>query len=137
MLNISQLLKSTFPNFKKSAAYVDLNKIRVGTNKAGFAKIMATASSKVDANGKRKSGIQQHVCAITSLDKNKGFKGPVKTSCDCEAFVYTCEVALHNQGAADIIYSNGEAPDVKNPRMIPTLCKHLYALAQQVKTSGY
>jgi len=54
---------------------------------------------------------------------------PVWASCDCEHFLYTCEVALHRYNASDIIYSSGAYPRETNPRMVPQLCKHLWALA--------
>ena len=54
-------------------------------------------------------------------------------SCDCEAFLYWCEVALHAKGAAAIKFSNGEAPDTRNPRKLPMICKHLIELAYTCK----
>lgn len=137
MMTIPQLLKYTLPKFKKGSQYVSLKKVRTGTNKAGFDKIMATAYSTRNIDGKPKSGPpQQHIVGLTALT-DKSFKGAVKVSCSCEAFTYTCEVALHKHGASDIFYSNGDAPDTTNPKMIPTLCKHLYVLCSEVSSGGF
>lgn len=60
----------------------------------------------------------------------------LKVECDCEYHCFTCEVALHRYGAADIIHSNGEFPHTTNPRGIPTVCKHLYVLLKGLIRSG-
>ena len=57
------------------------------------------------------------------------WNAPTWVSCDCEYFMFNCEVANHRQQAADIIFSNGEFPSMTNAQMIPHLCKHLYSLA--------
>lgn len=54
---------------------------------------------------------------------------PVWVSCDCEWFLYTCEVALSKFGCTNIIHSNGSFPIVRNPNSVPMVCKHLVALA--------
>lgn len=54
---------------------------------------------------------------------------PVWVSCDCEWFLYDCEVALNRYGCTDIRFSNGDYPVVRNSGMVPRLCKHLIALA--------
>lgn len=56
----------------------------------------------------------------------------VKVSCTCERFTYVWEVALWKQGAADILYSNGEMPTQTNPRMIPGCCKHLIKIIKYI-----
>lgn len=59
-------------------------------------------------------------------------KGQIKVSCSCEDYWSTWEVALKKQGAADIRYSNGKTPRVKNPAMIPGCCKHLFRFLQNI-----
>lgn len=55
--------------------------------------------------------------------------------CSCEFYMYSCEVALYQEGSARLeepfemkIWSNGEgyASDGPNPRAIPVICKHIY-----------
>ena len=136
MMTLTQLMKYTFPNFADNAKGVYISKVRVGVNRAGQPKIIATAKTRSQSGSSHVSG-QQHLCSVIALDKRKGFAGNVKVSCDCESFTYYCEWALHRQGAADIFYSTGEAADSRNPRGIPSLCKHLYALAKEIRTGGY
>jgi hypothetical protein len=54
---------------------------------------------------------------------------PAWVTCDCEYFMYHCEVALHRFNSSDVLHSNGAFPGMTNPRMAPKLCKHLYAVA--------
>lgn len=58
-----------------------------------------------------------------ALEKSKAY-----VSCSCEDFLFTCEVALKEKDASQIIYSNGEKPRIKNPKMIPCACKHIVAV---------
>lgn len=60
---------------------------------------------------------------------NNLWQKPVWVGCDCEWFLYTCEVALARYGCTNVIHSNGVYPIHRNPRMIPMMCKHLVALA--------
>lgn len=46
----------------------------------------------------------------------------VMVNCTCDFFWSYCEVALYRVGSAQIINSNGEAPKITNPRMIPMCC---------------
>lgn len=43
----------------------------------------------------------------------------------------------NRQDAANIKYSNGELPHIKNPAMIPGCCKHVAALLNMVATRGW
>jgi len=54
-------------------------------------------------------------------DKNS----QIWASCDCEWFLYYCEVALTKKGSSDVIYSNGENPKITNPRRLGIACKHI------------
>jgi hypothetical protein len=77
---------------------------------------------------------QKYETSITVTDpKYTSFsRAPVKVSCSCPHFMYTCEVALATRGNADIKYSNGAMPTYTNPSLAPILCKHLMALALTV-----
>ncbi len=56
---------------------------------------------------------------------------------NCEAYMYWCEVALNRYGASAIKFSNGEAPDTRNPQKLPMICKHLISLAYECKKNGF
>jgi hypothetical protein len=53
-------------------------------------------------------------------------------SCQCPRFLYFFEYALASRGAADILYCNGEPPVITNPRLIPSLCKHLTKVCEEI-----
>jgi len=53
--------------------------------------------------------------------------------CDCPYFTYHLEVALTQDNASVIAYSNGADPVVKNPGKRKYLCKHLYAVLRDIK----
>ena len=55
---------------------------------------------------------------------------PVWVWCSCEAFLYNLEVVLARFNSSSIRSSNGALPKVRNPRMIPYLCKHLVVAAK-------
>lgn len=56
----------------------------------------------------------------------------VLVQCTCENFVYVFEYANATVGASRLIYSNGEAPNMTNPMLLPGCCKHIIALAKIV-----
>lgn len=62
-------------------------------------------------------------------DKNS----PVWVSCSCPYYLYYCEVAVSRVGSSSVLYSNGAIPHVRNPRMIPYLCKHLFSVASHLR----
>ncbi len=50
--------------------------------------------------------------------------------CSCPFFQYTLEVTLARFNSSSIRSSNGDLPRVRNPKMIPYLCKHLVVAAR-------
>ena len=47
--------------------------------------------------------------------------------CSCPYFLYYVEVALTLQGSSSIYDSNGNMPRINNPKVVPYVCKHLFA----------
>lgn len=60
----------------------------------------------------------------------------VHVSCTCEDHLYTFEYALAERDAARITYSNSEFPLIKNPKLIPGLCKHLWVAVNKILEKG-
>lgn len=52
----------------------------------------------------------------------------VWVTCNCEYFLYHCEVADEKKDSTDIFHSNGKKPRVTNPNMVPHICKHIAAM---------
>lgn len=46
--------------------------------------------------------------------------------CSCPFFKYNLEVVLSKSKNSSVIKSNGALPVVRNPDMVPYLCKHIY-----------
>ena len=61
----------------------------------------------------------------------------VLVSCDCEDWVFVWEYAVALRGASKVIYGNGQPPTRTNISCEPGLCKHLYAVAEQVLEKGW
>ena len=134
-----QLIESAFPQVANSAKTViikeDKNLVptfrRTSDKKTnGAPKIVAAAYSTHTADGKQKPGrprVYRLVVASNDADKRL-FEAPLTVACTCDYFTFVCEVALQKKGAAIIKQSNGERPDIKNPKMRPSPCKHIYKL---------
>lgn len=70
-----------------------------------------------------------HQMIVAGVDNRKKLsEGNVLVRCSCDYFTFNCEVALTKRGASSIKQSNGEKPVVRNPKMVPTPCKHLLKL---------
>jgi hypothetical protein len=51
-----------------------------------------------------------------------------RVSCSCADFKFRTSYVLNKNDAAEEDYSNGEPPNIRNPKMIPYCCKHITAL---------
>jgi hypothetical protein len=79
-----------------------------------------------------------HQCWVMSFppDSKKPLRSmtqDVLVWCDCPYFTYHLEVALTQDNASVIAYSNGADPVVRNPGKRKYLCKHLYAVLRDIK----
>jgi hypothetical protein len=72
-------------------------------------------------------GSKPHMVRTTYYGPYDG-RAMIWASCDCEYFLYHCEVALQKKGSSDIQYSNGASPNQTNPGLIPCMCKHIAAV---------
>lgn len=57
----------------------------------------------------------------------------VWVSCSCPYWLFYCEVATARTGSSSVIYSNGDLPIVRNPTMVPYLCKHLVTATKYLR----
>jgi intein/homing endonuclease len=74
---------------------------------------------------------RQQVYDITVPGKNRFVANGIVVH-NCEAFMFWCEYALYKKKASDIYFSNGKPPVVRNPKMIPYPCKHIYKLGTAI-----
>ena len=88
----------------------------------GAAYYLYTTITKIPGDFSRK-----HKIWIRDLDgKDILTSKKIWVSCDCDRFQYVWEYALTKRNASTIRFSNGEPPVVKNPRLHPAGCKHVY-----------
>lgn len=133
MLTLKQILSNTaklgHERFNKAGSMVKTASLKFGRSKStGVTRALCkTWSEKTDKGW----GTTKYVTYIDFVDDDH-----VKCSCSCPDFWATFEVALHRKGSADIFYSNGEPPNVRNPSMVAGGCKHLIKLADLLVTKG-
>lgn len=65
-----------------------------------------------------------------------GKNGALWCTCSCEYFTYNLEVALSLKGSSSLLNSNGKLPNIKNPRYIPYVCKHIAAAIYVAQTKS-
>lgn len=130
-LSIAQVLRTTPRVFKENSKNVVIKELKRGKTKSGLPGVRAVAKDVFSKPGQRG---RSHKCAIVAMDGKPVYTSKsVHFQCDCEAFMYWCEVALNKYGAAAIKFSNGEPPDTRNPQKLPMICKHLIELAYTCK----
>lgn len=94
-----------------------------------------TANARRWVNGKWHP---YHPVEIRSFSKDGLLsEDDVKVYCDCGFNVYWGqEYWLTKEDAADIRYSDGSRPDIRNPKGTIMLCHHILRLATLVKKKG-
>ncbi len=142
MLTMRQIRKATPSSIFGNHEYSRVVKMSRGRTKAGARFVRALTCSPWDNNGFRRANPPQYstsVVVVGTRAKKVAIKSAwlmfdyIKCSCSCPYFTfYGCEVELWKRGAADIYYSNGKDPIVRNPAERPWACKHLLALFDKI-----
>lgn len=128
-MTLFQIMKKTELGRQDRATLTKVVSLRYGiSKKTGFPKAVAKVYSKKSGEA---SGTH-YGCAVTCQDE----KSHVKISCSCPDFVFSgSEYLLYKQGAADLIYGNGEPP-VSKPDARPGACKHLVSMFKELHSQG-
>ncbi len=112
------------------------SKLAQALPKTAGAPIVKVRAHSVSAgpDGKPKRGPNtNYAVSVHGTDSEQHlYNGKIMVYCQCDYFTFTSEVALARKGASRILLSNGELPEVRNPRMVPTPCKHLFAVLAQI-----
>jgi hypothetical protein len=137
-MTVDRLLAKTRPQQIELSQNVVIKNVRFRHHKKSLNPVILceTYSKKT---GKGASGYDKYVTYIEALHSKKGAKFSqtfVKVGCSCPFFTFFAEVALAKHGAADVFFSNGDPPVVRNPKERPLLCKHLVKLVGRVKDKG-
>lgn len=130
---IEYLVKRTPRLRKRAARYVRITRLKFFHDKKGkpVAACQSYSTHDVLPSGRvvRRRTKVKYVTVIKLLNR----KYHCVVSCSCPDFMFTSEWVLHQKGSADIEYSNGEPPNVRNLFRRPMLCKHLVALYEKIK----
>jgi hypothetical protein len=133
-LTIRQIVanaKKYFPTQLFGSQYTKIKRI-IGVRECeddgsviGFATTYSTHSyNKRKDTWVRKTSPELYETAVV-VDKKRKY---VELQCSCPDFKYRHEVALHENGASDLVFSNGNEPDFTNPSHKPACCKHCFRL---------
>lgn len=129
-LTLAQLLRHTPAYVQKGSRNTKILNAKVVRMKQGGYKKLKAEVLRVSNDGVKHNKHKLEIMSLTPGPDGKLSKGPVKVSCDCEAFLYWgIEYVLHQHGAADIKYGNGEPPTTRNPAQVIFLCPHLTKMA--------
>lgn len=132
-MKLDQLVSKTDKMRKLNARLVRVVGYKTGFDKKGLptavAKTYTPREYTLGMRLVRAKDQNKYVSSIKFLDRSLN----VKVSCSCPDFMFRWEFALAQAGAADIIYGNGEPPDITNADQRPALCKHLLALRALLK----
>lgn len=136
MIYLSQLARLTPKNIQRHAAGVQVTKIKAfidhDAKKGKFKTVRANVkSTRAFGSGKV---WQIHVRIYGRMRSDGAMKANNRAwvHCSCPYFRYHVEVADAARGSSNVITSTGAYPKIRNPRMKPHLCKHLFAAIPQI-----
>jgi hypothetical protein len=124
MIFLSQLARVTPKAVQRRTVYFTKIKAYIDKDEHGeFKYVTAIARSQGKSNKYHVHfRIYTHVPGSGKVKPNH----PTWVHCSCPYFRYYVEVALSARGSSAVLSSNGQFPKIRNPRMKPYLCKHLF-----------
>jgi len=133
MMKLGELVRRSEPLRKINSKLVRLVGYKTGVDRNEIPTVVCktwTPLEYIIGNKIRRSADQnKYTSSIKFLDR----KYNIKCSCSCPDFMYRWEWANNQVGAADIIFGNGDPPDIQNPGHVPGMCKHLLRLRTEIK----
>ena len=120
---------------KEGSLYVQVKSLKK-KEKDGLRSYVCTTSSTHDANGEPNKVGDRHRTEIAELVRAKSIGSSVcKVQCSCHDFTFAgYEYANAKKGISDIIYGNGQPPEIKQVKPWKIgMCKHLYALGDALR----
>lgn len=141
-LNLKQMLNATAKYFPSRVENAERDNVTIPKmQKKGDAilceSLTYNGTKKVPEIRKHKQIVRKRAVAENDPNRILPFSlAKVHVSCTCEDHLYTFEYALAERDAAKITYSNSEFPIIKNPKLIPGLCKHLWVVVNKILEKG-
>lgn len=137
-MTLDKLLAKTRPAQIELSANVVIKNVRKLFHKKTLDPVIV-AETYSKKTGKGTTGYDKYVTYVEALHTKKSDKFSetlVHVGCSCPFFLFYAEYALHKYNAAEIRFSNGEPPVVRNPKERPLLCKHLVKLIGKIHAKG-
>lgn len=137
-MTIKQVLANCTRDRILLAKDVTIKTVVEGYDKASRGPVIkAKTTSLRDDKGRRRDKPPVYNTEVKGLDVGKPLsKQYVEVSCSCEDHCYFWEYALNKAGVAQIRYSNGQPPEMKNLRHIPGACKHVIRVFDYILRSS-
>jgi hypothetical protein len=135
MLTLPQIYQRTDKRRKESAKYVKIIHQKRGWDSHGRGYVACASYSTKEWNPWKQRYVKnpriknRYVSVFVFLDPRLH----VVVSCSCADFKYRWEFSLNQTQAAEIEYSNGEFPKIRNPQLSKRMCKHLLKLYEVIK----
>lgn len=128
-LTARQLTQNVPAYIKTNSAYVSVQ-TQIRKRKEGdFYTILGKSKTAPAKAGDTPSRHQQRIDILDEGVRDPKAKGALlKFSCTCDNWKYVWEFVAAQHGAADIIFGNGDPPNVTNPSRVVGCCKHGYRL---------
>lgn len=133
-LTFKELFKVSWKSRKINAIRDKVTIVMMKISKKNPNKINSRSLTYQRKEGKStKYDIRSYKHVLIKLEPDKKFTdSKVLFSCSCPDHMFTWEYALTKRGNSQIIFSNGEPADLRNPRNSPGLCKHGIALFRAI-----
>lgn len=134
MLRLNQLIRATpRPVVLRAAMQCRVQITRLIEDVDDFGNVVKECAALVRAtDGDRFCTVMFYEPQKANLSDSKAW-----VHCSCPFFTFNVEVTNALKKSSDVINSNGELPMIRNPRMIPHLCKHLIALSRMAIRAKY
>ena len=144
MLTLKKMESQTPGKIFNNSKITKIISLRKGRTKIGARYVVAKTSTPDLYYGKAPVYdtsilvLKRKPCAVKVPLKNLRIsQAYVKVACSCPYFTFWgCEVPLYKSDAADIFYSNGKDPNIRNPAQRRWVCKHLLVLFKKCAFEG-
>lgn len=131
--NLNTLYKNTDKGRQDRADAVSAKHVKTLVSKKNF-----TIKEYVYKTGTDKLKYTTTIRPLNPIQYNlNGGDAPAVVSCSCPDFKFRWEYANAQSQNAEIKYSNGQPALITNPSNKKQLCKHLYAIKDDVITKNY
>lgn len=124
-LTFRELFKRSLPSRFKTAKRDRVTIVSLARDKRNLNRLVSRSITYDFTSRPGRLITRKYNHVVIKLESNKKFvDSKVLFSCSCPDHKFSFEYALTKRGNSQIIYSNGEPSEQRNPRNIPSLCKH-------------